>query len=335
MPSRRKKAADRDDSPAGAEEAAAREGRFEPKTRKPQETNAQSAKQPAASKKGSAVLNKSAWTSAVQQWAELPEAARQRLLDETAYASRASLALKAVRSACGGKLQQEALPSAFRELLAELRTAALACAEAHVSMLGVADTSEASHRALAKHGDQQRALLFARRAVQLASSAADAVDADAGATRKAAKSAKASSPALISALEDSEAAAKQCLAAVSERVSVAASTCGASVFDALASVTVVAARGKTAPGRLRAVDALFCAHFDWHLESLGKRPLIVDLGFGETPVTTLDLAETLSRALERRLPRTSELRVKLLGVEADRSRAQAAGCWLASAETTP
>jgi hypothetical protein len=79
----------------------------------------------------------------------------------------------------------------------------------------------------------------------------------------------------------------------------------------------VATRGTTAPNRLRRVDR-------WLLWALAARlrgsrdepaPLVVDLGFGSTPVTTVELA----RRLAGRYPQ-----VQVLGLEIDPERVLAA-----------
>lgn len=80
----------------------------------------------------------------------------------------------------------------------------------------------------------------------------------------------------------------------------------------------VPTRGTTAPNRLRRVDR-------WLLWALGSRlgaaendelaPLVVDLGFGATPVTTVELADRL----QQRYPA-----VRVLGLEIDPGRVVAA-----------
>lgn len=73
-------------------------------------------------------------------------------------------------------------------------------------------------------------------------------------------------------------------------------------------------RGTTAPNRLRRVDR-------WLLHALGARltqapnPLVVDLGFGSSPITTVELAARL----QTRFPA-----VRVLGLELDPARVAAA-----------
>ncbi|NBD08715.1 MULTISPECIES: methylase [Corallococcus] len=77
-------------------------------------------------------------------------------------------------------------------------------------------------------------------------------------------------------------------------------------------------RGRTAPGRLRALDAYLC-HFESELLSRNDdawaRAAFVDVGFGEHPWTTLESAVAF-RALNPGLP--------VVGVELDPERAAAA-----------
>jgi len=76
----------------------------------------------------------------------------------------------------------------------------------------------------------------------------------------------------------------------------------------------VATRGTTAPNRLRRVDR-------WLVDSCGRAlrsaadPLVVDLGFGASPVTTLELAARLA---------TVRGDVDVVGLEIDRDRVAAA-----------
>lgn len=77
-------------------------------------------------------------------------------------------------------------------------------------------------------------------------------------------------------------------------------------------------RGKTAPGRLRQVDA-FCALYAADLlrrpHPPDRRPCFVDLGFGEAPWTTLASAEVFRRLAPG---------LRVLGLEIDRARVAAA-----------
>ncbi|HLT29170.1 MAG TPA: methylase [Myxococcaceae bacterium] len=63
-------------------------------------------------------------------------------------------------------------------------------------------------------------------------------------------------------------------------------------------------KGRTAAGRLRLLDTLLRLHPPPSLTrppAPGLRPVVVDLGFGETPVTSLELLETL-RAMHLETP---------------------------------
>lgn len=78
---------------------------------------------------------------------------------------------------------------------------------------------------------------------------------------------------------------------------------------------VLPTRGKTAPGRLRRLDAFICKAL-----CEGRAPrvadgVLVDLGFGQTAVTTVDMARMLWRSWPR---------LAVVGVEADRARAEEA-----------
>ena len=77
-------------------------------------------------------------------------------------------------------------------------------------------------------------------------------------------------------------------------------------------------RGRTAPGRLRALDAYLC-HFESALltrrDDAWARAVFADVGFGEHPWTTLESAAAF-RALNPDLV--------VVGVELDAERAQAA-----------
>ncbi|HEM46974.1 MAG TPA: methylase [Alphaproteobacteria bacterium] len=76
-------------------------------------------------------------------------------------------------------------------------------------------------------------------------------------------------------------------------------------------------RGKTAPNRLRRVDAFVLGYDRELLRRAGpfRRAFFVDLGYGWEPVTTLQSAERL-REVNRQLP--------VLGVEIDQERVAAA-----------
>lgn len=54
-----------------------------------------------------------------------------------------------------------------------------------------------------------------------------------------------------------------------------------------------ATRGTTAPNRLRRVDRWIAANLPRLLQSCDRPPLVVDLGFGASPVTTVELYERL------------------------------------------
>lgn len=69
-------------------------------------------------------------------------------------------------------------------------------------------------------------------------------------------------------------------------------------------------RGTTNPNRLRRIDVWMA----WRYQSLLRntpQPLVVDLGFGATPITTLELADRL-QSINRE--------VQLIGLEIDRDR---------------
>jgi hypothetical protein len=77
-------------------------------------------------------------------------------------------------------------------------------------------------------------------------------------------------------------------------------------------------RGKTAPNRLRGVDAFLLRYADAHIrrtEGDWADAWTVDLGYGEEPTTTLEMA----RALRRINPQA-----RVLGVEIDAARVEAA-----------
>jgi hypothetical protein len=76
-------------------------------------------------------------------------------------------------------------------------------------------------------------------------------------------------------------------------------------------------RGKTAPNRLRQVDAFVCAWRPGLFTPRGPMDgaLVVDLGFGRVPQTTLELAHRLWE-IDPSIP--------VLGVERDRARVEKA-----------
>jgi hypothetical protein len=74
-------------------------------------------------------------------------------------------------------------------------------------------------------------------------------------------------------------------------------------------------RGTTAPGRLRRVDGWLAAHWADRLRARAD-PLVVDLGFGASPVTTVELHDRLTAAARRRL--------RVVGLEIDPVRVAAA-----------
>src|SRR4051812_2253342 len=75
-------------------------------------------------------------------------------------------------------------------------------------------------------------------------------------------------------------------------------------------------RGTTAPNRLRRVDRWVLARLGPYLRAAAE-PLVVDLGFGSSPVTTVELADRLSHVLPTP--------VRVVGLEIDPERvAQAA-----------
>ncbi|NLE46362.1 MAG: class I SAM-dependent methyltransferase, partial [Chloroflexi bacterium] len=70
-------------------------------------------------------------------------------------------------------------------------------------------------------------------------------------------------------------------------------------------------RGTTAPNRLRRVDRWLCATHAAVLKSSREAPLVVDLGFGASPVTTIELFQRL---------REVRADVEVMGVEIDSER---------------
>lgn len=76
----------------------------------------------------------------------------------------------------------------------------------------------------------------------------------------------------------------------------------------------IATRGTTNPNRLRRMDNWITATLGTQLRAAAD-PLVVDLGYGASPVTTLDLARRLSRV---------RADVRVVGVEIDADRVAAA-----------
>lgn len=77
----------------------------------------------------------------------------------------------------------------------------------------------------------------------------------------------------------------------------------------------VPTRGTTAPNRLRRVDRWMVANLAGLIESAVGPPLVVDLGFGASPVTTVELFERL---------RTIRPDVEVTGLEVDPARVERA-----------
>lgn len=74
-------------------------------------------------------------------------------------------------------------------------------------------------------------------------------------------------------------------------------------------------RGTTNPNRLRRLDRWLLGPQGWRVRDAGASPLVVDLGYGAQPVTTLEMFERL---------RTIRPDVRVLGIEIDRERVAAA-----------
>jgi hypothetical protein len=72
----------------------------------------------------------------------------------------------------------------------------------------------------------------------------------------------------------------------------------------------VITRGTTNPNRLRRVDRWLAGPQGWRLRR-AERPVVVDLGFGATPVTAVELLERLRRVRDD---------VEVVGVEVDPAR---------------
>jgi hypothetical protein len=77
-------------------------------------------------------------------------------------------------------------------------------------------------------------------------------------------------------------------------------------------------RGTTNPNRLRRADRWLAGPQSWRLRAAGPAPVVVDLGYGASPVTTVELHERL---------RTLRGDVEVLGLEIDPARVAAARGW--------
>ncbi|WP_270886837.1 class I SAM-dependent methyltransferase [Pedococcus sp. 5OH_020] len=75
-------------------------------------------------------------------------------------------------------------------------------------------------------------------------------------------------------------------------------------------------RGTTNPNRLRRVDRWLAGPQAWRLRSAGPRPVVVDLGYGASPVTAVELHDRLRRVRPD---------VEVVGVEIDPARVEQAG----------
>ena len=74
-------------------------------------------------------------------------------------------------------------------------------------------------------------------------------------------------------------------------------------------------RGTTAPNRLRRVDRWLVGPQAWRLRRAGAAPVVVDLGYGSSPVTTVELFHRLRRVRPD---------VQVVGIEIDPERVAAA-----------
>lgn len=74
-------------------------------------------------------------------------------------------------------------------------------------------------------------------------------------------------------------------------------------------------RGTTAPNRLRRVDRWLAGPQAWRLRRAAAAPLVVDLGYGASPVTCVELLDRLRRV---------RADVQVVGVEIDPARVRAA-----------
>lgn len=79
---------------------------------------------------------------------------------------------------------------------------------------------------------------------------------------------------------------------------------------------VIPTRGKTAPGRLRRLDAFVCQTIGESAVAPPRDGVLVDLGFGHVAVTTVEMARMLWRCRPD---------VHVVGIEADGARAEEAG----------
>lgn len=77
-------------------------------------------------------------------------------------------------------------------------------------------------------------------------------------------------------------------------------------------------RGTTAPNRLRRCDRWLIATQAWRLRRPADPPVVVDLGYGATPVTARELHDRV---------RTVRQDTRVVGVEIDPSRVAAAQAW--------
>lgn len=80
----------------------------------------------------------------------------------------------------------------------------------------------------------------------------------------------------------------------------------------------VVTRGTTNPNRLRRVDRYCAGTLGGTLLAAGERPVVVDLGFGATPVTSVELHERLRRVRPD---------VRLVGLEIEPDRVAGAAPW--------
>ena len=82
-------------------------------------------------------------------------------------------------------------------------------------------------------------------------------------------------------------------------------------------------RGTTNPNRLRRVDRWLAGPQAWRLRRPGPAPVVVDLGYGASPVTALELHDRLRRVRPD---------VEVVGIEIDparwrpRARSSGRGC---------
>jgi hypothetical protein len=74
-------------------------------------------------------------------------------------------------------------------------------------------------------------------------------------------------------------------------------------------------RGTTNPNRLRRVDRWLAGPQAWRLRRAGPAPVVVDLGYGASPVTAVELHDRLGRV---------RADVEVVGIEIDPARVEAA-----------